>query len=189
MVDIVYSHLSCLVWLELKFVSPLGEDLLGRCEYSNRTQVRTKQPHRDPAEEVVSVHFQTNSGTVRLRQRSQTQFLEGHSSAEFSFNQLQLTAAWKFLVILKRLISWIRCVWLGLELNCAELWPSRNWVWDQWFKAWIWSDLDPTQLQKSRSETDKLAHVVLFFAFQSLVFKPQCWVFVTMAHTNVTWAR
>jgi len=41
----------------------------------------------------------------------------------------------KFLVILKTLISsmdliWIRCVWLGLEQKCAELWPSRNWVWD-----------------------------------------------------------
>ncbi len=23
------------------------------------------------------------------------------------------------------------CVWLGLEQICAELWPSRNWVWDQ----------------------------------------------------------
>ncbi len=62
---------------------------------------------------------------------SQTQFLEGHSSAQFSSNQLQITPVWKFLVILKTLISWIRCVWLGLGLNCAELWPSRNWVWDQ----------------------------------------------------------
>ncbi len=54
---------------------------------------------------------------------SQTQFLEGHSSAQFSSNQLQITPAWKFLVILKTLISWVRCVWLGLKLNCAELWP------------------------------------------------------------------
>ncbi len=45
--------------------------------------------------------------------------------------QLQLTPAWKLLVILKSLVSWIRCVWLGLKQNCAELWPSRNWVWDQ----------------------------------------------------------
>ncbi len=67
-----------------------------------------------------------------VHQRSQTQFLEGHSSAEFSFNQLQLTPVWKLLVILKTLISWIRCVWLGLELNSSELWPSRNWVWDHW---------------------------------------------------------
>ncbi len=58
---------TCLVWLDwikLKFVSPLCADFLGRCEYSNRTRVRTKQPYRDPAEEVVSVLFQTNSGTV-----------------------------------------------------------------------------------------------------------------------------
>ncbi len=51
-------------WIELKFVSPLGADLLGRCEYSNRTRVRTKQLYWDPAEEVVSVRFQTNSGTI-----------------------------------------------------------------------------------------------------------------------------
>ncbi len=58
---------TCLVWfnwIELKFVFPLGADLLGRCEYSNRSQVRTKQPYWDPAEEVVSVRFQANSGTV-----------------------------------------------------------------------------------------------------------------------------
>ncbi len=67
-----------------------------------------------------------------LWQWSQTQFLEGHSSAEFSSNQLQITPAWRFLVILKSFISWIRCVWLGLELNSAEVWSSRNWVWDQW---------------------------------------------------------
>ncbi len=51
-------------------------------------------------------------------------FLEGHSAAQFSSNQLQITPAWKFLVTLKTLIIWIRCVWLGL--NCAELWPSRS---------------------------------------------------------------
>ncbi len=41
---------------------------------------------------------------------SQTQFLEGRSPAQFSSNKLQITPAWKFLVILKSLISWIRCV-------------------------------------------------------------------------------
>ncbi len=74
---------------------------------------------------------------VPLRQWSQTQFLEGHSSVQSSSNQLQFTPAWKFLVILKTLISWIRCVWLGLELNCAELWTARNWVWDHCFKGSI----------------------------------------------------
>ncbi len=57
---------------------------------------------------------------------------KGYQSVEFSSTQLQITPAWKFRIILKTLISWIGCVWLGLELNCAELWPSRNWVWDQW---------------------------------------------------------
>ncbi len=57
---------------------------------------------------------------LNLDQWSQTQFLEDHSSAEFSSNHLQITPTWKFLVILKTLISWIICVWSGLELNCAE---------------------------------------------------------------------
>ncbi len=43
---------------------PLVRIFLGRCEYSNHTRVQTKQLYRDPAEEVVSVHFQMNSGTV-----------------------------------------------------------------------------------------------------------------------------
>ncbi len=34
-------------WIKLNLVSPLGADNLGRCEYSNRTRVRTKQPYRD----------------------------------------------------------------------------------------------------------------------------------------------
>ncbi len=60
----IHTCLVGFVWNKLKFISPLGADLLGRCEYSNRTRVQTKQPYRDPAEEVVSVRFQTNSGTV-----------------------------------------------------------------------------------------------------------------------------
>ncbi len=40
------------------------KNLYSRCEYSNRTGVRTKQLNRDPAEEVVSVRIQMNSGMV-----------------------------------------------------------------------------------------------------------------------------
>ncbi len=36
---------------------------------------------------------------------------------------------------MKTLISCIMYVWLGLEKNCAELWPSRNWVWECCFRA------------------------------------------------------
>ncbi|KAK2905343.1 hypothetical protein Q8A67_007142 [Cirrhinus molitorella] len=59
-----------------------------------------------------------------LAQRSQTQFLEGRSSAEFSSNQLQLTPAWKFLVNLKSLISWIRCPMLLCSPMQCEIYPS-----------------------------------------------------------------
>ncbi len=69
----------------------------------------------------LDAYIGTPTWAKNLYQWSQTQFLEGHSSAQYSSNQLQLTPAWKFLVILKTLVCWIRCVWLGLELNCAEL--------------------------------------------------------------------
>ncbi len=61
---------------------------------------------------------------------SQTQFLEGHSSAQFSSNPnqthlIQLIEVFRITRNFQAGVSWI---WL--ELNCAELWPSRNWVWD-----------------------------------------------------------
>ncbi len=50
---------------------------------------------------MLRTHIENNLGlNVAL-----TQFLEGHSSAEFSFIQLQITPAWRFLVILKTLFS------------------------------------------------------------------------------------
>ncbi len=60
----IHTCLFWFDWIELKFVSLLGAYLLSRCEYSKCTQVRTKQPYRDPAEEVVSVRFQIYSGKV-----------------------------------------------------------------------------------------------------------------------------
>ncbi len=48
-------------------------------------------------------------------------FPRGPQLCKFSSNQLQLTPAWKFLVILNILISWIRCVWLWLELNASTM--------------------------------------------------------------------
>ena len=45
---------------------------------NHRTLVRTKQSDQDPAGEVVSVHFQTNPGAVRLTCESE------HTSVESS---------------------------------------------------------------------------------------------------------
>ncbi len=53
----------------------------------------------------------------------------------------QITPAWRFLVILKSLISRIRCVWLGMEL-----WPSRNWVGDQCLIWFISTETNQTSL-------------------------------------------
>ena len=44
-----------------------GADFWAGVNTNHRTLVRTKQSDRDPAVEVVSVHFQTNPGAVRLR--------------------------------------------------------------------------------------------------------------------------
>ncbi len=76
------------------------------------------------ASTCISLHWLKKKREISrntIDQWCQTQFLEGLSSAQFSSNQLQLTPAWKFLVILKTLISWIRCVWLWLELNSSTM--------------------------------------------------------------------
>ncbi len=54
-----------------------------------------------------------------LQQRWGTLILEGHSPAEFSSNPEKNRKKTKTNCILKTLISWFRCVWLGLELNSA----------------------------------------------------------------------
>ncbi len=73
--------------------------------------------------------------TWTLLHWSQTQFLEGHSSAQFSCNpnQTPLIQIIKGFRMTRNFQADVIRSWL--ELNCAELWPSRNWVWDQWFNT------------------------------------------------------
>ncbi len=63
---------------------------------------------------------------------SQTQFQEGHSSAQFTSNpnQTHLIQIIQIFRITRNLQACV--VWSWLELNSAELWPSRNWAWDHW---------------------------------------------------------
>ncbi len=70
-----------------------------------------------------------------LKHWSQTQFLEGQSSAQFSSNPnqthlIQLIKVFRITRNFQAAVSWS---WL--KLNSAELWPSRNWVWDHCSKA------------------------------------------------------
>ncbi len=74
------------------------------------------------------------SQILSLSHWSQTQFLEGHSSAQFSYNpnQTHLIQIIKVYRITRNFQAGV------LELvgaKSAELWPSRNWVWDHWFKC------------------------------------------------------
>ncbi len=50
---------------------------------------------------------------------------KSHLFWSFYWSWMYLKFVWK-----------IRCVWFGLELNRAELWPSGNWVWDHWVNIW-----------------------------------------------------
>ncbi len=61
-----------------------------------------------------------------LEHWSQTRFLEGHSSAQFSSNpnQTHLIQLIKVFKVTGNLQAGV--IWSWLELNCAELWPSRN---------------------------------------------------------------
>ncbi len=90
----IHTCLVCFDWIKIKFVSPFGADLLGIWEYSNRTQVWTKQLYRDPAEEVVSVSFQTNSSTVEWMNQWMDD-LKNSSGFVYSFGLLANRAVWK----------------------------------------------------------------------------------------------
>ncbi len=80
--------------------------------------------------QCISVWYNnaTNQDCKALQHWSQTQFLEGHSSAQFSSNPNQ-THLIQLLMITRNFQAGV--IWSWLKLNCAELRPSRNWVWDQ----------------------------------------------------------
>ncbi len=65
-----------------------------------------------------------------LWHRSSTLCLGTHCPAKFISNLLRNTWPVTFQVILKTVISWLRCVWLGLELNSAGQWVPRSRVED-----------------------------------------------------------
>ncbi len=66
------------------------------------------------------------SALVGLKHWSQIQFQEGHSSAQFSCNpnQAHLIQLIKVFSITRNFQAGV--IWGWLELNSAELWPSRN---------------------------------------------------------------
>ncbi len=72
----------------------------------------------------------------RLNHWSQTQFLERHSSAQFSANPNQTHLIQLNMVCRITRNFQVGVIWSWLELNSAELWPSRNWVWVHWDKQW-----------------------------------------------------
>ncbi len=67
-----------------------------------------------------------------LEQGSLHSVLEGRGPAEFSSNLPQHTCLEVSSILSKTLNSWFSCVWLGLELNSAGYWPSRNKFGDPW---------------------------------------------------------
>ncbi len=84
------------------------------------------------------VHFQhifIFGWTIPLTHWPQTQFLEGHSSAQFSSspNQTHLIQIIKVFSITRNFQAGV--IWSWLELNSAELRPSGNWVWDHCFNS------------------------------------------------------
>ncbi len=66
------------------------------------------------------------------------------------FPTCYITLVFDFPTIMKPLISWFRCVWLGLELNFAGEWVSRCWVEDHLFREH--SETFPKCLQNNKIE-------------------------------------
>ncbi len=81
--------------------------------------------------EICAMHFTWLQ--MCLDHWSQTQFLEGHSSAQFSSNPNQ-THLLQLIKVFRIKNFQAGVIWSWLELNSAELWLSRNWVWDHWLR-------------------------------------------------------
>ncbi len=76
-----------------------------------------------------------------LYQGSSNRSLEAQSAAKFSSNPDQTHLPVIFLMILKTLISMLRCVWLGLELNSAgmvQIWGSLIYTDSYWQQKKVW---------------------------------------------------
>ncbi len=76
-----------------------------------------------------------------LYQGSSNRSLEAQSAAEFSSNPDQTHLPVIFLMILKTLISMLRCVWLGLELNSAgmvQIWGCLIYTDSYWQQKKVW---------------------------------------------------
>ncbi len=144
-----YIH-TCIVWfdwIELKFILPLGADLLGRCEYNNCTRVRTKQPYWDPAEEEVSVRFQANSDTVEWMNQNEKLTLSSGSRNIWTA-QLCLFLRWSVLSYLSHSmkheyfkyndLSWFKhlftysfilsaySIWIDFEIDIIKDTPHQS---------------------------------------------------------------
>ncbi len=98
--------------------------------YSEVTVATWSGPY--PAQMITAVNGSSPYPDQHLEHWSQTQFLEGHSSAQICSNpnQTHLIQLIKVFGITRYFQA--RVSWSWLELNSAELWPSRNWVWDNW---------------------------------------------------------
>ncbi len=73
---------------------------------------------------------------IHLGQGSSNLILEGRCPAEFSSNLPQHTCLDVWSIPSKTLISFFRCVWLGLELNSAGHRPSKTELGDPWSRLY-----------------------------------------------------
>ncbi len=107
------NHANALPLMPTKFYSLFKRmlwSIVSNAALRSRSTNREIQPRSDDKSRSFVTLRAVSVLWDGLNQWSQTQFLEGHSSAQFSSSQLQLTPAWKFLAILKTVISWIRCL-------------------------------------------------------------------------------
>ncbi len=120
---------------------------------------------------------------VPLHHWSQTQFLEGHSSAQLSSNPIQthLIQLVKLFRITRNFQAGVS--WSWLELNCAELWPSRNWVWDQCFtciKPYIGIVREREWESKKAWFSDVIFFSLFFYIYQVTKYSIKLWYFLHM---------
>ncbi len=112
------SLLSTCSWCVVSALAPLyrGSRRIIQVDTAHWWWLRRDPPHDCKALWVYSIGLKLNSWRATALP-----------------NQTHLIQLIKLFRITRNIQAGVICSWL--ELNSADLWPSRNWVWEHWFTA------------------------------------------------------
>ncbi len=139
---------------------------------------------------VIDTLHSPHELAIDLNHCSQTQFLEGHSFAQFCSKPNQT-----HLIQLINLFRITRNFQAGVIWSWLELWPSRNWVWHHCFKGIVknvskWFSFNPGSLKTYACGDISATQILCALLYVWRQFQGKTHVqYVTMATFLLYWYR